>query len=62
MFDLHPPTIQTRITKLNNLINQLPSPYIIMGDFNGHNPLWGSDKLTDKSKKKKKTRGFCKSK
>jgi hypothetical protein len=22
-----------------------------MGDFNGHNPLWGSDKLTDKGKK-----------
>ena len=22
-----------------------------MGDFNAHNPLWGSDKLTDKGKK-----------
>jgi hypothetical protein len=24
-----------------------------MGDFNAHNPLWGSDKITDKGKKKK---------
>jgi hypothetical protein len=23
-----------------------------MGDFNARNPLWGSDKITDKGKKK----------
>ena len=23
---------------------------MIMGDFNAHNPLWGSDKVTDKTK------------
>ena len=23
---------------------------MIMGDFNAHNPLWGSDKVTDKGK------------
>ena len=28
--------------ELNNLINQLPKPYILMGDFNSHNILWGS--------------------
>ena len=46
-----PPQHNLELRELNNLINQLPSPYIIMGDFNGHNPLWGSDKLTDKGKK-----------
>ena len=46
-----PPQHNLEIRELNNLINQLPSPYIIMGDFNGHNPLWGSDYLTDKGKK-----------
>lgn len=27
---------------LNNLINQLPAPIILMGDFNSYSPLWGS--------------------
>ena len=26
---------------LNNLLQQLPRPFIIMGDFNSHNTLWG---------------------
>ena len=26
---------------LDNLLQQLPSPYILLGDFNGHNILWG---------------------
>ena len=46
-----PPQYKLELQELNNLVNQLPSPYIIMGDVNGHNPLWGSDKLTDKGKK-----------
>ena len=28
---------------LVSLINQLPRPAILLGDFNAHNPLWGSD-------------------
>ena len=27
---------------LDSLLQQLPSPYIILGDFNGHNNLWGN--------------------
>ena len=27
---------------LNDLTVQLPIPFIILGDFNAHNPLWGS--------------------
>ena len=26
---------------LDTLLKQLPSPYILVGDFNGHNILWG---------------------
>ena len=37
-----PPSRQTSLQELNNLYNQLPSPSIILGDFNGHSPLWGS--------------------
>ena len=27
---------------VQNLIDQLPVPYLILGDFNGHNFLWGN--------------------
>ena len=30
---------------LQNLINQLPPPFILMGDFNAHNPLWGGNNI-----------------
>ncbi|GFV81160.1 putative RNA-directed DNA polymerase from transposon X-element [Trichonephila clavipes] len=26
---------------LKQLVCQLPAPFILLGDFNGHNPLWG---------------------
>ena len=29
--------------QLNNLISQLPAPYILAGDFNGHNTISGCD-------------------
>jgi len=28
-------------TDIQNIINQLPTPFIILGDFNSHNILWG---------------------
>ena len=28
---------------LNNIIQQLPHPFIIMGDFNSYNTIWGSE-------------------
>ena len=27
-----------------NVLGQLPTPQILMRDFNAHNPLWGSKK------------------
>lgn len=30
---------------IQNLISQLPPPFIIVGDFNSHSPTWGSEKL-----------------
>jgi len=26
-----------------NLITQLPSPFVLLGDFNGHSPVWGNE-------------------
>ena len=31
---------------MRNLLKQLPSPMILLGDFNAHNPLWGSEKIS----------------
>ena len=36
-----PPSFSRNSQHLDNLLLQLPSPYIILGDFNGHNILWG---------------------
>ena len=33
---------------IENLLHQLPSPYILLGDFNAHHPLWGSQKHNPK--------------
>ncbi|GBM17929.1 hypothetical protein AVEN_111082-1 [Araneus ventricosus] len=37
-----PPSERVSQTDLNNLIHQLPSPFIILGDLNGHSSFWGS--------------------
>ena len=38
-----PPSTPINETSLNDLITQLPSPFILAGDFNGHNVMWGCD-------------------
>jgi exonuclease III/ribonuclease HI len=36
-----PPRMDFNIAQLENLLNQLPKPYILMGDFNSHSDSWG---------------------
>jgi hypothetical protein len=48
-----PPNYQLQSQELIDLIAQLPAPFLLMEDFNAHNPLWGSDKMSDKGKKLK---------
>ena len=43
-----PPLFKFTVKDLENLVKQLPTPFIITGDFNSHNKLW-FDKKTDKS-------------
>ena len=38
-----PPSTPIDQNKLNDLVSQLPSPFILAGDFNGHNVIWGCD-------------------
>ena len=36
-----PPKSKINVEDLENLINQLPQPFFLLGDFNGHHELWG---------------------
>ncbi|GBM62976.1 hypothetical protein AVEN_147232-1, partial [Araneus ventricosus] len=37
-----PPHAVINQQELNNLVDQLPKPFILLGDFNGHSTLWSS--------------------
>ena len=45
-----PPTDNIASSDLDNLLKQLPEPFIIMGDLNGHSPLWGCSDLNKRGK------------
>jgi len=36
-----PPGHKLTLVEMDNLIDQLPSPFMLLGDFNGHSDLWG---------------------
>ena len=40
------------ITKLNleNLLDQLPRPFLLLGDFNAHSPVWGDSRRDGRGK------------
>ena len=35
---------------LNDLVEQLPAPFLLLGDLNGHNPLWGCASINNRGK------------
>jgi len=35
---------------IDDLLDQLPSPVLLLGDFNAHSSLWGGNKLDRKGK------------
>ena len=37
-----PPSFSLKIEHFDSLLKQLPSPYLLLGYFNGHNILWGN--------------------
>ena len=46
-----PPKEKINYTQLHKLQNQLPEPYLIVGDFNAHSPLWEQTNTTDQKGK-----------
>ena len=45
-----PPNVHISKDALTHLFMQLPAPFIVMGDFNGHSPLWGSTDTNSRGK------------
>ena len=45
-----PPHQSLAISELENVIQQLKSPFILCGDFNAHSPLWGGSNIDSKGK------------
>ena len=46
---LSPSSIVSKL-QLERLIAQLPQPFLLLGDMNGHSPLWGSDNTNSQGK------------
>ena len=46
-----PPSENLNIVLLTRLIDQLPTPFVICGDFNGHSMTWGCDKNNSRGDK-----------
>lgn len=40
---------------IQNIVNKLPSSYILLGDFNSHNPFWGCSTLDQRGTKIEQT-------
>ncbi|KAG5865312.1 hypothetical protein JTB14_028957 [Gonioctena quinquepunctata] len=45
-----PPNHTARDTDIMDLISQLPIPFILVGDFNAHNTMWGSERTFGRGK------------
>ncbi|KAL5008969.1 hypothetical protein ScPMuIL_014550, partial [Solemya velum] len=45
-----PPSSTINISDLDHLVTQLPTPFMLLGDFNGHNYLWGCRDINAKGK------------
>ena len=45
-----PPKCGFTENDIQSLINELPRPFLLLGDFNAHNPLWGGNVLDSEGK------------
>ena len=45
-----PPGTPFKLDQLLNLYAQLPTPHILLGDFNAHSPLWGNKLVNSRGK------------
>lgn len=46
-----PPNYNFTNDQIDSLIQQLPRPFILLGDFNSHNTIWGSNSTNTRGRK-----------
>ena len=46
MLNISTPTDQMTEEDMRDLLEELPAPMILLGDFNASNPLWRSEKMS----------------
>ena len=45
-----PPRAKIEQKDLEEIVHQLPTPYLLLGDFNGHNVIWGLDDVNKRGR------------
>ena len=45
-----PPSLDINFSDLEHLIQQLPAPFVLVGDLNAHSPLWGDVRQDSRGK------------
>ena len=45
-----PPTHLLTEEDMRDLLEQLPAPMILLGDFSAQNPLWGNEKISTRER------------
>ena len=45
-----PPSLDINFSDLEHLIEQLPAPFVLVGDFNAQSPLWGDVRQDSRGK------------
>ena len=45
-----PPSVQISKRELERLLSQLPTPILLLGDFNAHSPIWGDAREDSRGK------------
>lgn len=48
---ISPQSKKIQKNRYRTIIQQLPTPFILLGDFNAHSPIWGSIKTDPRGKK-----------
>ena len=50
VFNISTPNRPVTEEDLRDLLEQLPAPMILLEDFNAHNQLWGSEKMSTRER------------
>ena len=52
-----PPSRSVDVVELRQLVKQLPKPFMLLGDFNGHHTMWGCRDINPRNNRRLPLRG-----